>query len=173
MSIQTISPQAARQLQQQGARFIDIRGADEFGREHISGATCVPGDAGVAPAKGGAAAVYYCRSGIRTAAAADQLAAASEGQPCYIIEGGLDAWKRASLPVVKDRSQPIEMQRQVQIGAGSLVLVGVVLGALVHPGFFALSGFVGAGLVFAGVSGFCGMARVLALAPWNRRAARA
>ena len=60
--------------------------------------------------------------------------------------------------------------RQVQIVAGSLVLTGVVLGALVSPGFYALSGFVGAGLLFAGASGFCGMARLLAFMPWNRRA---
>ena len=60
--------------------------------------------------------------------------------------------------------------RQVQIGAGGLVLIGVALGALASPGFYALSGFVGAGLLFAGVTGFCGMARVLGAMPWNRRA---
>ena len=78
----------------------------------------------------------------------------------YILEGGLDAWKKAGLPVTLDRNQPIDIIRQVQIVAGSLVLSGVVLGALVAPGFYALSGFVGAGLLFAGVSGFCGMARL-------------
>ena len=88
----------------------------------------------------------------------------------YILEGGLDAWKKAGLPVTLDRSQPIDIIRQVQIVAGSLVLSGVVLGALVAPGFYALSGFVGAGLLFAGISGFCGMARLLAVMPWNRRA---
>jgi rhodanese-related sulfurtransferase len=62
------------------------------------------------------------------------------------------------------------MMRQVQIAAGSLVLIGVGLGAAVHPGYYALSGFVGAGLVFAGATGTCGMARLLALAPWNRMA---
>ena len=58
--------------------------------------------------------------------------------------------------------------RQVQIVAGSLVLLGVVLGTTVSPLFLLLSGFVGAGLVFAGLSGWCGMAQLLALAPWNR-----
>ena len=52
--------------------------------------------------------------------------------------------------------------------AGGLVLAGVILGFLLSPWFFALSGFVGAGLTFAGVTGFCGMARILAVAPWNR-----
>lgn len=63
------------------------------------------------------------------------------------------------------------MMRQVQIAAGLLVLVGVGLGFGIHPAFFALSGLVGAGLVFAGATGFCGMAQILARAPWNRRAA--
>jgi len=63
--------------------------------------------------------------------------------------------------------------RQLQIIAGSLVLLGVLLGALVAPGFYALPGFVGAGLLCAGATGHCGMTRVLAIMPWNRRAAAA
>lgn len=59
--------------------------------------------------------------------------------------------------------------RQVQVAAGSLVLLGVFLGAYVSPGFYFLAGFVGAGLVFAGFSGFCGMARLLMRMPWNRQ----
>ena len=61
--------------------------------------------------------------------------------------------------------------RQVQIAAGALALLGVLLGALVAPAFFGIAAFVGAGLVLAGVSGFCGMAHLLAAMPWNRRAA--
>jgi rhodanese-related sulfurtransferase len=87
-----------------------------------------------------------------------------------LVEGGLDAWKRAGLPVAEDRRQPIELMRQVQIAAGSMVVLGVVLGLLVAPGFYLLSGFVGAGLVFAGVTGTCGLASVLRLMPWNREA---
>ena len=79
----------------------------------------------------------------------------------------------ADLPVEEDRSQPIEIMRQVQIAAGSLVLLGVILGLTVAPGWFALSGFVGAGLVFAGTTGWCGMAYLLAIMPWNRQAAAA
>ena len=73
--------------------------------------------------------------------------------------------------VVTDRSAPLEMFRQVQIGAGSLILLGAALGLFVHPGFFALSALVGAGLLTAGITGFCGMAKVLAVAPWNRTTA--
>ena len=71
---------------------------------------------------------------------------------------------------MSDRKQPIEIMRQVQITAGSLVVIGVVLAFTVAPAFIALSAFVGAGLVFAGVSGWCGMAKLLALMPWNRPA---
>ena len=88
----------------------------------------------------------------------------------FIIEGGLDAWKKAGLPVATDRSQPIELQRQVQIGAGSLAFIGTVLGVMVSPWFLAVPAFVGAGLMTAGVTGFCGMAQLLMRAPWNRAA---
>jgi rhodanese-related sulfurtransferase len=93
------------------------------------------------------------------------------GISSYVLEGGIDAWRKAGLPVAVDRSQPIPTMRQVQIVAGSLVILGVVLGATVAPAFYAVSGFVGAGLVFAGVTGICGMERVLARMPWNRPAA--
>ncbi|MES1180960.1 MAG: DUF2892 domain-containing protein, partial [Verrucomicrobiota bacterium] len=62
----------------------------------------------------------------------------------------------------------ISIERQVRIGAGSFVVVGTALGWLVHPAFYLLAGFVGAGLVFAGVTDICGLAIVLAKAPWNR-----
>ena len=91
----------------------------------------------------------------------------------YILEGGLDAWKSAGLPVVKDASQPLELQRQVQIAAGAMIVLGFVLGISVSPWFHLLSGFVGAGLMFAGISGFCGLARLLVRMPWNRKAMRA
>ena len=116
-----------------------------------------------------------CWSSIAAPARArkrQRRAAVRAAQTCetYILDGGIDAWKKAGLPVTLDRSQPIDIMRQVQIarrqpGACS----GVVLGTLVAPGFYALSAFVGAGLLFAGISGFCGMARLLALMPWNRR----
>jgi hypothetical protein len=85
-------------------------------------------------------------SGARTAGYADRLSAKAGLCEAYTIEGGLDAWKRAGLPVTADRRQPLELARQVQIAAGSLVVLGVLLGSLVSPWLYALSGFVGAGL---------------------------
>jgi rhodanese-related sulfurtransferase len=171
-NLQTISPERAAELIRAGAVLIDIREADEHARERIPGArhhalTRIDRDS---PARSGDdVLIFHCRSGARTKGNAPRLAAAAPKCETYILEGGLDAWKKAGLPVALDRSQPIDIMRQVQIVAGSLVLLGVGLGAIVSPAFYALSGFVGAGLLFAGVSGFCGMARLLAVMPWNRR----
>ena len=88
-----------------------------------------------------------------------------------MAEGGIEAWKKAGLPIARDRSQPIEIQRQVMIAAGSLVLLGVLLGRFVAPELYALPALVGAGLTFAGITGWCGMAKLLALMPWNRQSA--
>jgi len=153
-----------------GAVLVDIREADEFRRRHVSGAVSCPLSSfeTVRPRFGASREVIYtCRSGMRTAAACDRLSKIVGGE-VKVLEGGLDAWAAANLPVFEDRKQPLEIMRQVQIAAGALVLIGVALGLLAHPAFFGLSAFVGAGLTFAGATGFCGMARLLALAPWNR-----
>jgi rhodanese-related sulfurtransferase len=173
-NLQAISPQRAAELMRDGAVLVDIREADEHARERIPSArhhalSRIDAETPLRP--GDDALIFHCRSGARTKNNAPKLAGAASQCETYILEGGLDAWKKAGLPVTLDRKQPIEIMRQVQIGAGSLVLIGVLLGFLVAPGFYALSGFVGAGLLFAGVSGFCGMARLLAVMPWNRRAA--
>ena len=151
-----------------------MREADEHARERIPGARNLPlsrlEEAELAVHQG-KPVLFHCRSGARTAGNADRLAAKAGLCEAYVVEGGLDAWKRAGLPVAEDRRQPLELMRQVQIAAGSMVVLGVLLGAFVTPGFYLLSGFVGAGLVFAGVTGTCGLARVLRMMPWNRRAA--
>ena len=172
-NLKTISPQRAAELVRAGAALIDVREADEHARERIPGAhhhALTRINAGNPIRNGDDVLIFHCRSGARTQGHAGTLAGAAQGCEAYILDGGLEAWKKAGLPVALDRSQPIDLMRQVQIAAGSLVLIGVLLGVFVAPLFYALSGFVGAGLLFAGVSGFCGMARLLALMPWNRRA---
>ncbi len=171
MSLPQISPAAAAAMLSTGATLIDIREADEYRREHIGLAHSHPLSRLTAnPPRAAGPVIFHCRAGSRTAASEPALQAAATG-PAYILAGGIDAWKAAGLPVVQDKHQPIEIMRQVQITAGSLVLLGVLLGATVAPGFYLLSAFVGAGLAFAGLSGSCMMARLLGLAPWNRRAA--
>ena len=168
MSLPKVTPHEAKRLIDQGAVIVDIRAPGEHARERIPGARNIPLGSS-AKLDGKAPIVFHCRSGMRTSANEEALAASANCQ-AYILDGGLDAWKRAGLPVTLDRSQPIEIIRQVQIAAGSLVLLGVLLGFLWRPEFFALSGLIGAGLLFAGLSGWCGMAKLLELMPWNRRA---
>jgi len=117
--------------------------------------------------------IFHCRSGARTKGSAARLAAAAPKCETYILDGGIDAWKKAGLPVTLDRGQPIDLMRQMQIAAGSLALLGVVLGTWVNPDFYVLPAFIGAGLVVAGVTGVCPMVRLLQRMPWNRRAAAA
>jgi rhodanese-related sulfurtransferase len=172
-TLKAISPTSAAELVRKGAVLIDIREADEHAREHIPGArhhALSRIDKNAPVRQGDDVLVFHCRSGARTKTNAPKLAAAAPACESYILEGGIDAWKKAGLPVKLDRSQPIDIMRQVQIGAGSLVLLGAALGYALTPAFYGLSAFVGAGLLFAGISGFCGMARLLALMPWNRRA---
>ena len=173
MTIGMISPHEAQTLLAQGAKLIDIRDADEYLYEHIPAAHLAPLstlEQGSLPANLRAECIiFHCQSGKRTQNAAAKLNAAAAPAQVWLLEGGIDGWKAAGLPVVKDSSQPLPLMRQVQIAAGSLALLGVILGYAVNSGFFLLSGFVGAGLVLAGVTDFCGMARLLDKMPWNRR----
>ncbi|MFZ4598038.1 MAG: rhodanese-like domain-containing protein [Terrimicrobiaceae bacterium] len=153
---------------------LDVRSPAEFHEVHVPHAVNFPlGSLDIkALEKSGRVSrdksVYLlCQSGRRAAAAAEKFS--SEGfENVFVIEGGTLAWAEAGLPVNRSGGKAISIERQVRIGAGSLVVAGVVLGLFVHPGFFGLSAFVGAGLVFAGITDFCGMGLLLAKAPWNR-----
>ena len=92
------------------------------------------------------------------------MSALGQGRECYILEGGLLAWKSVGLPIVADRAA-LDIMRQVQIIAGSLILLGVLAGWLVSPWFYLIDVMVGAGLLTAGLTGFCSMARLLAKMP--------
>ena len=166
-----LSPQQVRERLDAGlAVLVDIREPDEFARSHIKGAQSQPlsvwekAHLSVDP---DADVIFTCRSGMRTAGACDRLAVRVSGD-AFVLDGGLNAWEKAGLPLETNADAPLEIMRQVQIAAGSLVLIGVVLGFFVAPAWFGLSAFVGAGLTFAGATGFCGMARLLLLMPWNR-----
>lgn len=173
MTIRTIDPHALkRRLDDGTAVLVDIRDPDEYAREHILGARLVPlsaFDAHDFDRDRGKAIVFQCRSGNRTAANAGRFLARNFPE-AYVLAGGLDGWRAAGLPTHLDRSVPIDLQRQVQIGAGLMTVAGVVLGLTVSPWYVLISGFVGAGLLMAGTTGFCGLARLLKFMPWNRRA---
>lgn len=172
MTLPTITPEEAKRLIDEGAILIDIREADEHARERIPDAHHLAlsklDEADVAVHRG-KPVIFHCRTGARTLGNAGRLAGRI-GTDCeaYVIEGGLDAWRKAGLPVARDRSAPLELQRQVQIGAGGMAFLGTLLGLMVSPWFLAVPLFVGGGLLMAGLTGFCGMAMLLKRAPWNR-----
>jgi rhodanese-related sulfurtransferase len=152
---------------------IDVRTPAEYGELHISGTRLMPLDrldpAEVKSATAGAeACVIVCRSGKRAEQARQKLSAAG-CENVKVLEGGVDAWVGAGHPVERGKAA-MSLERQVRVAAGLLVLAGVILGTWVHPGFYGLSAFVGAGLTFAGLTDWCGMAMLLARMPWNQRA---
>jgi len=151
--------------------LVDVRTPSEFAAAHIEGSRLVPLDRLSGPtlkelAAESATQVLVCATGRRAGLAAEKLAAASAGNP-RVLEGGLSAWTQAGHPLVRGKGS-ISLERQVRITAGLLVLAGVALGSQVNPAFYALSGFVGAGLIFAGITDWCGMALLLARMPWNQ-----
>lgn len=163
-----------QQAQQSGPlRLVDVRTPAEFARLHAAGAHNIPLDqldpeALAAGHKNSDGSIYViCHSGTRSASACQKLAEAGI-EHTYSVEGGTAAWQRLGLPVVRGKGA-ISLERQVRIGAGLLVLIGCLLAWLVHPAFLLLSGFVGAGLVFAGITDICGMAILLGKMPWNRQ----
>lgn len=173
----TLTPIDARSLASRmktnDLTLIDIREPDEFAREHIEGAVSLPLsrlEAGHVALRGTTPVAFTCRSGMRTNANCDRLAG-HVGEPAFVLQGGLEGWKQAGLLTKANRKAPLEIMRQVQIAAGSIVVVGAILSTTVNPAFIWLSAFIGAGLTFAGASGWCGMARLLAVMPWNRRTA--
>lgn len=85
-----------------------------------------------------------------------------------VIQGGIVEWQRRGLPIERGERNVWSIDRQVRFLAGSLVLTGLALGWRVNPRFYLLSAFIGAGLFFSGITGFCGMALLLARCPWNR-----
>ncbi len=166
----TISPKSLYDQLQQGQppRLIDVRTPAEHGEIHIQGSQLMPLDRlDSAALKGSGPCVLICRSGKRAEQAFQKLSAAG-CQDLTILEGGVLAWEQAGLPVMRGQ-KAISLERQVRIAAGLMVLSGVILGTWVHPGFYGLSAFVGAGLTFAGITDWCGMAMLLAKAPWNQR----
>ncbi len=169
---QTITPQELSQRRTSGQRIelIDVRTPVEFREVHVGFARNVPLDrldpaAVHAECNGSPEPLYViCRSGARGRQACERLAAA--GLDVVNVEGGTAAWDAAGLPVIRGQ-KAISLERQVRIAAGFLVLLGAVLALTVHPYFIGLSAFIGAGLMFAGITDTCGMGMILARMPWN------
>jgi len=158
----------------EGITLLDVRTPPEFNGAHIEGAINIPLDQ-LNPANFlknnyhplDRKVYILCQNGPRAQNAAKLFD--KEGlSGAVVVEGGVSAWIKEGFKVRKGKSKVISLERQVRIAAGSLVLLGVILGKFVHPGFYWVSGIVGAGLINAGIADWCGMGLLLARLPWNR-----
>lgn len=169
--LQEVDASTLRQwIDQQAIALIDVRELGEYAGEHIPGATPVPLSSfnpDNVP-RSDRKVVLYCQTSTRSAKAAQKLFAARFEEVSH-LKGGLNAWKQSGYETQVNKNAPISIQRQVQIVAGSLVFLGTLMGAFVSPWFLLLSGFVGTGLIFAGVTNTCAMGMLLAKLPYNQQ----
>jgi rhodanese-related sulfurtransferase len=175
MTTTSISPAELKDLLVRGEiELLDVRTPLEFGEVHVVGAKNVPLDeldptALLWPNTDANRPVYIiCRSGSRGQKGCDKLTAA--GFTSVInVDGGTLACEQAGVPVARGQ-KVMSLERQVRIAAGGIALTGAVLALTVHPWFAGIPAFIGGGLVFAGLSDWCGMGLLLAKMPWNKRA---
>jgi rhodanese-related sulfurtransferase len=174
MSDSSISPAGLAEVVHGGRSvdLIDVRTPAEYREVHVEFARNVPlaelDPTAVMQSRHGSPGeplYIVCRSGARGRQACDLFLKAGFSDVVN-VEGGTLACLETGLPVVRGR-KAVSLERQVRIAAGALVLLGIVLGWSVHPAFIGLSAFVGAGLVFAGITDTCGMALLLSRMPWN------
>lgn len=163
-----IEPQELKSwLDAERAILVDVREPEEHAAERIRGSHLVPlSKFDVSKVPAGARIVLHCRSGARSAQAARIMRDA--GHEVTMLRGGLKAWKRAGLELQRSKGVPISIMRQVQITVGAVVVASFLLGLLVHPWLHGIAALMGAGLLFAGVSGTCALASLMTLMPWNR-----
>ena len=172
MKFTNISPAEAQALVSQGeAQLIDVREPGEFSSKHIEGATLLPlGKISVSDLpQTDKKIIIYCLKGGRGTSACTKLTDEDNSLTIYNVEGGITAWEQAGLPVKIGKSKVLPLDRQVQLTIGSAVLLGSAATYFIDPSFLIIPAFFGAGLTFAGASGFCGLARVMAMMPWNQK----
>ena len=175
--MKTITPAQLQSRIQSGEKLhlLDVRTPAEHAEVHVPGVHLAPldrldpvqlaGEQGFAKDQ---PIFVLCRSGSRAKQAAEKLE--KDGfRECHVVEGGTLAWAEAGLPVNRGNSKVMSLERQVRIAAGAIVLCGVLLAHFVNPALMWLSGFVGAGLIFAGITDTCAMGMLISKLPWNQR----
>lgn len=173
----TITAKEATKLIQEGnAVIIDVREADEFKTEHIANALSVP----LSSLEKGVemlnlpedkTVIFQCLKGSRGQMAYERIQNLGTYKNTILnVEGGIEAWKEQGLPVIQANaaSSTISLFRQIQITVGFLLILCVLLGFGGAPVAFIVTGLLGCGLLFAGLTGWCGLGMVLARMPWNK-----
>jgi rhodanese-related sulfurtransferase len=174
----TVSPKRLHEIRQQGryTAVLDVRSGAEYRSGHIPGAELIPieslsaealGRAFKRPTLGREETLYIaCHAGPRALKAAERLQQAGYTN-VTVVDGGTRRWGQLGLPLERCGTT-LSLERQVQIAVGSLLVLKVFLGFSVHELFFALTAMLGIGLIVAGTTRWCGMARLIARLPWNR-----
>jgi rhodanese-related sulfurtransferase len=171
-AVREVEPAAVADWLRRGECIVcDVREPDEHAAEHIDGTTLRPLSkldfSGLKQAS--PRVVFHCKGGKRSADAAARALAALPGVEVCTMVGGIEAWKRANLPTIRTtRAVGMTVLQQTQLAIGLMTLTGLGIGFFVHPAGYALSALMGAGLTFAGLTGFCGLMNLLAIMPWNR-----
>lgn len=168
----TITPQQAKKsLDENKGIIIDVR-------EPIEISACSISKSIEAPLSQGAVLeslsdenidiIVMCQSGSRSKRACKLIEKQHPNYKVYILSGGINAWEAAGLPVNKKKTSILSLERQVQLTVGTFIFVTAMLGYFFAPVFTLFSAFLGAGLIFSGLSGTCGLAIILAKMPWNK-----
>ncbi|MFT6267422.1 MAG: rhodanese-related sulfurtransferase [Alphaproteobacteria bacterium] len=170
-TLKSVHAQAAFALLGEDSVLVDVREPAEFNTKHIPKANLHPLSAINAKALtsyGDKTVVIYCQKGIRGQKACEKILQDNPQAKVVNLTGGIEAWQAAGLNTIKGDSNVLPLDRQVQITIGAGVLIFSLLGYFYQTNFIFGAAFMGAGLLFAGISGFCGLARIMALAPWNK-----
>jgi len=174
MPIRNVDPATLKRwMDTDQAVVVDVREPAEHAAESISGTTLLPlgrVTKNALPKTAGKKLVIHCRSGQRSINACEKLLEEDPNFEVYNLEGGISAWGGMGHDVASSGKSFLPLDRQVQLTIGFGVLSGSLLAYFVSPLFFLLTGVFGTGLMFAGLSGFCGLARVIAKMPWNQSA---
>ena len=154
------------------AVIVDVREPGEYAAMHIQGAKLIPIgtiDIEKIPEFRHKKIIIHCQLGRRGGMACEKLLLTTPNLDVYNLEGGITAWEQAGFKVEKSGNPFLSIERQVQVTIGSGVLIGLILGYFAHPGFLLLSAFFGAGLLYAGITGSCGLAILMGKMPWNQK----
>ena len=172
MTIKNIDPKTLKKwLDNNEAIIVDVREPAEHNAEKISGSNLIPLAnicQSLLPQCNGKKLVVHCRSGKRSADACQKLISKNPSLEIYNLEGGIMAWSALGYEVKTSGKFFLPLDRQVQLTIGCGVLCGSIFGYLYDKKFFLLSGFFGAGLIFAALTGTCALAILLAKMPWNK-----
>jgi rhodanese-related sulfurtransferase len=159
-----------KRLDKDEVLLIDVREPEEYKSESINGACLIPlSEISIEKLPSlSKPIVIHCRSGKRSMDACIKLLASNSSLDVYSLDGGILAWSQAGFKTKKSRVDKLSIERQTQVAIGLIAFVGTVFGFMFNAAFYMLPGFIGLGLIFAGITGWCGMAKLLLKMPWNK-----